>query len=111
MPTFADAGRAIEQNLDALKKPGILSVRPGYRIDAGWPVGDPIIVALVGAMKGDTASYGLPAEIGGVPVEVREASPLGRMKAARPGTILCARDHSDSRADLVGRRMRAGIGA
>jgi hypothetical protein len=29
MPTFAEAGRAIEQNLEALRKPGILAVRPG----------------------------------------------------------------------------------
>jgi PLD-like domain len=88
MPTFTEVGRTIGQNLDALKKPGILAVRPGYRIDGGWPVGDPIIVALVGAKKGEAASYGLPSEIGGVPLEVREASPLGRLKATRPGTYL-----------------------
>ena len=52
MPTFADAGRAIEQNLEILRKPGILAVRPGYRIEGGWPVGDPVIVALVGAQEG-----------------------------------------------------------
>ena len=57
MPTFADAGRAIEQNLEILRKPGILAVRPGYRIEGGWPIGDPIIVALVGAKKGEAASY------------------------------------------------------
>ncbi len=60
MPTFAEVGRTIEQNLDAFKKPGILAVRPGYHIEGGWPVGDPIIVALVGAKKGETASYGVP---------------------------------------------------
>lgn len=84
MPTFADAGRAIEQNLEILRKPGILAARPGYRIEGGWPVGDPIIVALVGAKKGEAASYGLPTELSGVPIEVREAAPLGRMKATRP---------------------------
>lgn len=88
MPTFAEVGHTIEQNLDLFKKPGILAVRPGYLIDAGWPVGDPIIVALVGAKKGEAASYGLPTEVGGVPVEIREASPLGRMKATRPATYL-----------------------
>ena len=84
MPTLAEVGRAIEQNLNSLKKPGILAVRPGYRIEGGWPVGDPVIVALVGAKKGEAASYGLPPQVAGVPVEVREASPLGRMKATRP---------------------------
>jgi hypothetical protein len=27
MATFADAGRAMEQNLEALKRPGVLAVR------------------------------------------------------------------------------------
>src|SRR6516162_2657253 len=94
MPTFADAGRAIEQNLETLRKPGILAVRPGYRIEGGWPVGDPIIAVLVGAKKGEAASYGLPAELGGVPIEVREASPLGRLKATRPGTYLAFADRA-----------------
>lgn len=84
MPTFADAGRAIEQNLEVLRKPGILAVRPGYRTQAGWPIGDPVIVALVGAKRGEAAAYGLPTQIGGVPVEVREASPLERLKATQP---------------------------
>ena len=84
MPTFAEAGRAIEQNLEALRKPGILAVRPGYHIEAGWPVGDPVVVALVGAKKGEAAAYGLPSQVGGVPVEVREASPLERLKATQP---------------------------
>ena len=84
MPTFADAGRAIEQNLGALRKPGILAVRPGYRTAAGWPLGDPVVVALVGAKKGEAAAYGLPSQVGGVPVEVREATPLERLKATQP---------------------------
>ncbi|MBV8119405.1 MAG: hypothetical protein JO081_05635 [Alphaproteobacteria bacterium] len=92
MPTLSEVGRTIEQNLDAFKKPGVLAVRPGYHIDRGWPVGDPIIVALVGAKKGETASYGLPSAIGGVPIEVRTASPLGRMKATRPADYLALAD-------------------
>ncbi len=100
MPTFAEVGRAIAQNLNALNKPGVLAVRPGYRIEGGWPVGDPIIVALVGAKKGETASYGLPSQIGGVPVEIRVASPLGRLKATRPQTYaaLAERTRIEQRA-------------
>lgn len=85
MATLTDVGRAIEQNLQALKKPGILAVRPGYHVEEGWPIGDLIIVALVAAKKGEAAAYGLPPAIGGVPIEVREASPLARLKATRPG--------------------------
>ena len=98
MPTFAEVGRTIAQNLNALNKPGVLSVRPGYRLEGGWPVGDPIIVALVGAKKGEVDSYGLPAQIGGVPVEIRDASPLGRLKATRPETYAAARRAHPRRA-------------
>jgi len=94
MPKFADAGKAIEQNLDALRKPGILSVRPGYHIEAGWPVGDPVIVALVGSKKGEAAAYGLPSQIDGVPIEVREASPLERLKAIRPDTYTALKERA-----------------
>ena len=59
-------------------------MRPGYHIAAGWPVGDPVVVALVGAKKGEAAAYGLPSQVGGVPIEVREASPLERLKATQP---------------------------
>jgi hypothetical protein len=85
MARLADVGRAIQQNLDALKKPGVLAVRPGYHMEAGWPIGDPIIVALVAVKKGEAAAYGLPSAIGGVPIEVREASPLARLRATQPG--------------------------
>jgi hypothetical protein len=84
MTTLADAGQAIRQNLETLRKPGILAVRPGYHLEAGWPVGAPIIVALVGTKKGDAGAYGLPAQVDGVPIEVREASPLERLKATQP---------------------------
>jgi len=96
MPTFADAGRAIEQNLKALRKPGVLAVRPGYHTEAGWPVGDPVVVALVGAKKGEAASYGLPSQVGGVPVEVREASPLERLKATQPAVHAELRERTRS---------------
>ena len=94
MPTFTDAGKVIEQNLEALRKPGILAVRPGYHIDGGWPVGDPVIVALVGAKKGEAAAYGLPSQVGGVPVEVREASPLERLKATQPSVQATLRERT-----------------
>lgn len=84
MAELADVGQAIQHNLEALRKPGILAVRPGYHLEAGWPVGDPVIVALVSVRKGDASAYGLPAQIDGVPVEVREASSLERLKATRP---------------------------
>lgn len=84
MPKLADVGQVIQQNLEVLGKPGILAARPGYHLDEGWPIGDPLIVALVGAKKGEAGAYGLPSQIGGVPIEVREAAPLDRLKATQP---------------------------
>lgn len=88
MTTLADAGQAIQKNLATLQKPGILAVRPGYHMAAGWPVGDPIVVALVAAKKDDAGAYGLPAQVDGVPIEVREASPLERLRATQPAVHL-----------------------
>jgi len=84
MPKFEDVGRIIEENLEGFRKPGILAVRPGYHTEASWPVGDPVIVALVSAKKGEADTYGLPLRIGGIPIEVREASSIERFKAIRP---------------------------
>ncbi|MBV9826882.1 MAG: hypothetical protein JO001_14575 [Alphaproteobacteria bacterium] len=88
MTQLGDVGLTIEQNLGALKKPGILAVRPGYHVEAGWPVGEPIIVALVGTRKGDATAYGLPTQLSGIPIEIREASPLERLKATQPAVHL-----------------------
>src|SRR5215469_186368 len=84
VPKFAEVGALIERNLTLLKKPGILAVRPGYHIQGGFPVGDPVIVALVGSKKGEASAYGLPPQLNGVPIEVREASPMEQMRATRP---------------------------
>jgi hypothetical protein len=84
MSKFADVGKLIEQSLDKFRKPGLLAIRPGYHLENGWPVGDPLIVALVGAKRGEAAAYGLPSQLGGVPVEVREASPQERLRVTRP---------------------------
>jgi hypothetical protein len=94
MPNFADAAKAVEQNLRVLTRPGILAVRPGYHVEAGWPVGDPVIVALVASKKGEAASYGLPAQVDGIPVEVREATALERLRCTHPDTYAAVRDRS-----------------
>jgi hypothetical protein len=43
--------RALDQvilkHLDELKKPGVLSVRPGYQVAGGWPTKKPAIVVTV----------------------------------------------------------------
>jgi hypothetical protein len=94
MARFADAARAVEQNQSVLHRPGILAVRPGYHVEAGWPVGDPIIVALVAGKKGEATAYGLPGQVNGIPVEVREATPLDRLRSAHPDSYAMLRDRA-----------------
>lgn len=94
MSSFAEIGRLIERNLNQFRKPGVLSVRPGYRVEGGWPVGDPRIVVLVADRKGDATSHGIPSQLNGVPVEVRSASAQERMKAYRPETYAAVRERT-----------------
>ncbi len=94
MTTFADVGKIIERNQNRFRKPGVLSVRPGYRIEGGWPAGDPRIVVIVADSKGDAAAHGIPAHINGIPVEVRTATPQERMRAYRPDTYAAVRERA-----------------
>lgn len=84
MAVFAEVGGVIENNLDRFKKPGVISVRPGYRLENGWPTGTPVIVVNVAQKRGDAPKHDLPPELGGFAVEVREASPIERLKSTRP---------------------------
>ena len=42
-----DLGTVIDQNLAAFRQPGVLSVRPGYKIRNGWLTRDRSIVVTV----------------------------------------------------------------
>jgi PLD-like domain len=83
---FAQAvDQVIQKNLDALKKPGVLSVRPGYQVAGGWPTKKPAIVVTVDRKRDDLAPQDrLPETIEGFPVDVRQASPLQRLRATNP---------------------------
>jgi hypothetical protein len=68
----------IEEHLDALRQPGVLSIRPGYKVTKGWLTGGPAIVATVAA-KTATPPAGevLPDET------VDEAVPRDRLERTR----------------------------
>lgn len=88
MPTTVNH-RAIDgimrRNISALRKPGALTVRPGFKMTGGWITNKPAIVVTVDkkldALK---ASDKLPAEIEDVPLDVREATGLQRLRAKNP---------------------------
>ena len=45
--------QVIQQHLDELKKPGVLSLRPGYQVAGGWPTKKPAIVVTVDRKRDD----------------------------------------------------------
>lgn len=75
----------VRRNISALRKPGALTVRPGFKMTGGWITDKPAIVVTVDkkldALK---PSDKLPAEINDVPLDVREATGLQRLRAKNP---------------------------
>lgn len=77
--------RTIQNNLPRLRKPGVLTVRPGHEIAGQQLTGRAAIVATVHTKKQDLPRTDmLPDRIGGIPVDVREARPHQRLRAEDP---------------------------
>ena len=77
--------RAIRQHLPKLRKPGVLTVRPGFQITNHQLTGKRAIVATVHTKTSDLPTKQLlPRAIKGVPVDVREATPHQRLRANDP---------------------------
>lgn len=84
-PTPAAIDGVIRSNLARLRKPGVLTVRPGYEIAGHQLTGKSAVVATVHTKKKDLPkSDMLPDRIGNVPVDVREATPHQRLRAQDP---------------------------
>jgi phosphatidylserine/phosphatidylglycerophosphate/cardiolipin synthase-like enzyme len=82
----------IRKHLDAFRKPGVLTVRPGYEIREHQLTGKEAIVATVHTKKKIVARQDLlPDTVDGVPVDVREATPFQRLRAADPGSAAIAK--------------------
>jgi len=66
----------IEAHLADFDKPGVLSVRPGFKVRDDWLTGTRAIVVTVRRkVAHPPPGEMLPTEVGGVPVDVRQASP------------------------------------
>ena len=82
-PTAID--RTIRQHLSKLRKPGVLTVRPGFQITNHQLTGKRAIVATVHTKTSDLpANQLLPRAINRIPVDVREATPHQRLRANDP---------------------------
>lgn len=83
---FASAvDQVIQQNLDKLQKRGVLFIRPGYKSTHGRVTDEPAIVVTVDKKRNDVpAEDKVPPQVGGYPTDVRQASPIHRLRASNP---------------------------
>jgi len=85
MSDFEQIDKTIQSNLNAFKKPGALTVRPGYKIKDGWITKQPAIVVTVQRKTANVAPQELiPANVGGYPTDVREATTIQKLRQAAP---------------------------
>jgi phosphatidylserine/phosphatidylglycerophosphate/cardiolipin synthase-like enzyme len=71
----------LHKNSAQLLKPGILSIRPGYKLMNGWPTKEKAIIAIKAQSAG---AVSLPASVDGVPVAVRTATSIEEMRYRHP---------------------------
>jgi len=77
--------RTVQRHLARLRKPGVLTVRPGYEIAKHRLTGKSAIVATVHTKKAILPKKEmLPNKIGSIPVDVREATGHQRLRAHDP---------------------------
>ena len=81
MSDLNDLMPMIQLNQAELKKPGVISIRPGYQLKDGWPTTTPAIVVIVSKTAEHVA---LPMQIEGVPIDVREATAVEELRFQEP---------------------------
>lgn len=80
----------IKRNLKQFHKPGVLFVRPGYRIEHDWPTKEEAIVAVTSQKAGKLK---LPSKIEGTRVEARRATDLEQFSHDKPSQFSQLADH------------------
>ena len=82
---LSDLDAVIEKNLSAFDRPGVLSVRPGFKVTNNWLTNTPaIVVTIRRKVAHPPEGEMLPAEVDGVPVDVRQASPEKALELEDP---------------------------
>jgi hypothetical protein len=80
-----DLNAIIDEHMPALDKPGVLSVRPGFKVKDGWLTDRrSVVVTVRKKLATPPAGEALPTEVAGVPVDVRQASPAKREEIEDP---------------------------
>ena len=89
--TAAAIDQTILQHLDELRKPGVLTVRPGFEVVNHQLSGKAAIVATVHTKTADVpAGQLLPDHIDDLPVDVREATAHQRLRVRDPASAALA---------------------
>lgn len=91
----------IKRNLAQFDKPGVMFVRPGFKLKNNWPSDQEAIVAVTDP---NAAPVNLPADVEGTPVDVRKATDLQSFSHNNPQQFAALADH---RAELRGAMLQA----
>ncbi len=84
----------IQKNLKLLRKPGVMTARPGFKMTGGWITDKPAIVVTVDKKKkGLNNKQKLPAEINNISLDVREATGMQCLRAWWPEDFKLAMLH------------------
>ena len=85
MSEFIQIDKVIKANLAQFKKPGALSVRPGYKIRNGWITKQPSIVVTVQKKTANISPQdAVPSNVGGYATDVREATTIQKLRFTAP---------------------------
>ncbi|HYZ22732.1 MAG TPA: phospholipase D-like domain-containing protein [Rhodopila sp.] len=79
-----DPNAVLARHLDAFRRPGVISVRPGRQIVAGQVTMHPAIVVTVRPDQAQVLAAALPHNLEGVPVDIRPAGVMKQMMADQP---------------------------
>ncbi|MGA2609195.1 MAG: phospholipase D-like domain-containing protein [Terriglobia bacterium] len=85
MSTFEDIDKVIQANLQQFKKPGALTVRPGYKIRGDWITQDPAIVVTVSEKRANISPQEvIPPRVGNYSTDVRQATTIQKLRFTDP---------------------------
>jgi hypothetical protein len=78
-------GETIRRNVSAFRKDGVIAVGPGYKQVGGWLTRKPaIVVTVVNKKDSVPPEQLLPSKVGGFAVDVRQATPVEKLRAQNP---------------------------
>jgi hypothetical protein len=83
-PTYNDVAAAIQEHRQTFAIPGVMSARPGHLLVDGWPQAQRAIVVICEPGRQDGVRDRLPATVGGVPLDVRPATPQQVLRHTNP---------------------------